>query len=277
MSYKTILVHIDHGANAEERMRHAARLALAFGAHLIGSAFADGRRRHHGDGVGVSVVQRPAPLDAATLARHNANALARFEAIAASEGVSSVERRLMDDDTAAGMALQARYADLVVVGQTDPNEPASAELIGGLPEQVVLDGGRPVLIIPHGPRIALIGSKVLLAWDGSLEATRTVFNALPLLRRATMVTVTVFTRPGAGRDPGADLGLYLARHGVSCEVRVDATPLRSGESLLEFAKYLKADLLVMGGYGHARFREIMLGGVTETVLGDMNLPVLMSH
>lgn len=88
MSYKTILVHIDHGANAEERMRHAARLALAFGAHLVGCAFADGRRRHHGDGVGVSVVQRPAPPDAATLARHNANALARFEAIAASEGLS---------------------------------------------------------------------------------------------------------------------------------------------------------------------------------------------
>jgi nucleotide-binding universal stress UspA family protein len=276
MSYKTIVVHVDSSSHADARMHHAARLAATFDAHLVGSAFS-GLSRYAGSEVSIDLAIM-APQEYALIGQRNEAALARFEAIAAGEGVNSVERRLMEDDPAGGLALQARYADLVVVSQTDLDEPASIHLIGGLPEQVVLDGGRPVLILPYAGQFARIGSKVLVAWDGSLEATHAVYNALPLLRSAALVSVVEFNRGVArGREPGADLALYLARQGVRCAVRCAVEPIRDGESLLSQAADLQADLIVMGGYGHSRFREIMLGGVTETVLASMTVPVLMSH
>lgn len=276
MSYKTIIVHVDHSRHAEARIRHAARLAVGAGAHLIGSAFS-GVSRYADAEVGAELALT-APFDFAALRQRNEAALAQFDAIAAAEGVLSYERRFTDDDPAGGLALQARYADLVVVSQTDLDEPASAHLIGPLPAQVVLAGGRPVLVIPYAGQFARIGSKVLLAWDGSLEATHAVFNAIPLLRAATMVSIVEFNPGGAaGRQPGADLALYLTRHDVRCEVRAAPVPIRAGEELLSLAADLQADLIVMGGYGNSRFREIMLGGVTETILSSMTAPVLMSH
>lgn len=276
MTYKTIVVHVDNSSHAPARMRHAARLAAGFGAHLIGSAFS-GVSRYAGAEVGIELAMM-APLQMTAIREQNEQALARFDAIAAAEGVASAERRLLDDDPAGGLALQARYADLVVLSQTDPDEPASAHLIGGMPEQVVLDGGRPVLIIPYAGEFASIGRRAMVAWDGSLEATRAVYHALPLLRGASQVTVAVF-KPAdwAGREPGADLALYLARQGVKCEVRKEPAPISAGEDLLSLAADLQAELIVMGCYGHSRFREIMLGGVSETVLSSMTAPVLMSH
>lgn len=276
MSYKTIVVHVDASLHAEQRMRHAARLAAAFGAHLVGSAFS-GISRYAGRDVGIELAM-VAPHDMAALAQKNQAAVARFEAIAAAEGVTSVEHRVLEDDPAGGLALQARYADLVVLSQTDPADPASSHLVGGLPEQVVLDGGRPVLIIPYAGEFPRIGGKVMVAWDGGLEATRAVYHALPLLRGAALVSVMVFNpAEAAGREPGADLALYLARHGVRCAVRGTPLPIRAGEDLLSQAADLQADLIVMGAYGHSRFREIMLGGVSQTILSSMTAPVLMAH
>lgn len=276
MSYKTIVVHVDSSRHAEARLRHAARLAALFDSHLVGSAFS-GISRYAGPAA-VRDLAMLAPHEVDAIRQRNEAALTQFEAIAASEGVASVERRLMDDDPAGGLALQARYADLLVVSQTDLDEPASAQLVGGLPEQVVLDGGRPVLILPYAGTFPHIGGMVLIAWDGGLEATRAVYNALPLLRSAALVTILVFNRAAAaGHEPGADLALYLARHGVRCAVAASSTPIRAGEQLLSEAADLQADLIVMGAYGHSRFREIMLGGVTETMLASMTAPILMSH
>lgn len=278
MSYKTIVVHVDQSTHAPARIHQAARLANTYGAHLIGSAFT-GISRYAAADVGMGLATM-APLDFDDLRHHTEQALARFDAIAAAEGVDSVEHRLLDDDAVGGLALQARYADLLVVSQTDPEEPASPRLIGGLPEQLVLDGGRPVLIVPYfyTAQHAAVGRKVLVAWDGSMEATHAVYNALPMLRRAALVSVAVLDRAAAaGRDPGTDLALYLARHGVSCEVRSETAPIAVGEELLSVAADLQTDLIVMGAYGHSRFREIMLGGVTETILGSMTAAVLMSH
>lgn len=276
MNYKTIVVHVDSSSHAEARMRHAARLAVAFDAHLVGSAFS-GVSRYAASEVSVDLAML-APRDMAAIARDNEAALARFDAIAAAEGVASVERRMQDDDPAGGLALQARYADLVVVSQTDLDEPASSHLIGGLPEQVVLDGARPVLIVPTAGQFPHVGSRALVAWNGGMEATRAVFNALPLLRVAALVTVVEFHRGAVGgRQPGADLALYLARHGVRCDVQSEPAPIRDGEALLSLTADLQADLIVMGCYGRSRFREVMLGGVTETILASMTAPVLMSH
>lgn len=118
----------------------------------------------------------------------------------------------------------------------------------------------------------------MVAWNASSEAARAVAAALPLLKRAARVSIAVFN-PGDehGEQPGADVALYLARHGVVCEVvssRVDMDP---ANALLSLLADQQADLLVMGGYGHARFRELILGGVTKTMLRCMTAPVLMMH
>ena len=276
MSYKTIIVHVDHSRHAEQRIRQAARLAVAAGAHLIGSAFT-GISRYATLAIDVDLAYALGPeMDA--ISRRNEAALAQFDALAAAEGVLTYERRLSDDDPAGGLALQARYADLLVVSQTDLEEPASSRLIGALPEQVVLDGARPVLIVPYAGAVERIGSHALVAWDGSVEASRAITGALPLLRSARRATLVEFhPAEAAGRQPGADMALYLARHGVHCEVRCEAAPLRDGELLLSLAGDVQADLIVMGAYGHTRLREIMLGGVSETMFASMTVPVLMAH
>jgi nucleotide-binding universal stress UspA family protein len=276
MSYKTILVHVDHSPHCEARVRAAAAIAKEHQAHLTGAAMSGLARvvyEHSGDDLGLALLA--AQME--TLRERAAGALARFEAIARSMGVASIEARMVEDDPEGGLALQARYADLVVVSQPDP-EDACSRLAPGLPAYVMLSGGRPVLVVPHSGAVARIGSKVLLAWDASLEAAHAVAGALPLLQKAGAVSVAVFNPgPAHGALPGADIALYLARHGVTVEVSVHHSDIEVGEALLSLAADVQADLIVMGGYGHTRLREMMLGGVTKTMLRSMTAPVLMAH
>jgi nucleotide-binding universal stress UspA family protein len=275
MSYKTILVHVDHSPHAQARIALAARIAGDQGAHLIGAAMTGiSRFVYHGATVDLARTVLDAQLDA--LIRKANDALARFDAIAATVDGLSFERRLVEDDAAAGLALQARYADLVVLSQFDPDDPA-ARLDPDLPAYVMLNSACPVLMVPYVGPPATVGTHALVAWDESLQASRAVANAVPLLQRAHKVSLAVFN---AGDQPllaGADIALYLARHGVNVEVLREQTPLDVGTALLSLAADLGADLLVMGGYGHARFREVLLGGVTQTLLATMTIPVLMSH
>lgn len=280
MSYKTILVHLDQSKHNAERSRVAADLAQQHQAHLVGAA-PTGLSRF-------AYPHNPAAAPAApALAGHLAflrqraeTALAGFDALAAQRGIASCERRLVDDETEAGLVLQARYSDLLVLSQTDPDE-ASPNLIAALPAYAVLHCARPVLILPYAGRFERVGEQALVAWDGSMEASRAITGALPLLRRASKVTLAVFNPSAAysvhGEQPGADLALYLARHGVAVEVAQQATELDIGNALLSLAADLGSDLLVMGAYGHSRLREVVLGGATRTVLASMTLPVLMAH
>lgn len=276
MSYKTILVHVDHSRHADSRIRAAASLAAIEDAHLVGAAMSGVSRYIYQDsGMDLARTVLATHMDA-LYERANAS-LDGFDRIAAGMNVHSYERRLVDDEADGGLALQARYADLVVVSQTDPEDPCS-RMAPGMPEYVMLTSARPVLVLPYAGVFENIGSKVLVAWDAGSEATRAVTNAIPMLRRAGKVTVAVFNPGDAhGPQPGSDIALYLARHGVKVEVSVQHTSIDIGEALLSLAADVDADLIVMGGYGHTRFREMMLGGVTETVLKSMTAPVLMSH
>lgn len=276
MSYKTILVHVDHSLHAGQRIEAAARLAIAENAHLVGAAMTGISRFVYGDGgaeLAASVIA--GQLDA--LFERAEAALDRFDQIAASEGVLSFERRLVNDDPAGGLALQARYADLVVLSQTDREDPAS-RVISDVPEYVMMNGGRPVLIVPYAGTFAALTGNALVAWDESIEATRAIGNALPLLERMRKVTLVVFNpEQPEGRDPGADMALFLTRHGIDCEVACQRTAIGVGDSLLSMAADLSSELIVMGGYGHTRLREMLLGGATATLLQSMTAPVLMSH
>jgi len=207
-------------------------------------------------------------------------ALKNFEDIARQAGVTSVESRLIDDDPASGMAIQTRYADLAVVGQFDPDEPVPG-LMSDFPASVFMQGVRPVLIVPYTAQPVQPLSRVMIAWDASMTATRAVTGALPLLQAASAVDVVVFNASPRtdthGELPASDLAMYLARHGVAVNVISRRTDIDIGNSLLSLCADQGSDLLVMGGYGHTRFREILLGGATRTVLESMTLPVLMAH
>jgi nucleotide-binding universal stress UspA family protein len=124
-----------------------------------------------------------------------------------------------------------------------------------------------------------LDGKALVAWDSSLEAARAIGNALPLLRQASSVTVAQFNAGDAAAlaAESLDLTAWMGRHGIKAQVAQQRTGIDEGDALLSLAANLQAGLLVMGGYGHTRFRELLLGGVTKTVLASMTAPVLMAH
>lgn len=277
MSYKTILVHVDESEHACERIKLASAVAMAENAHLIGTA-TTGASRYIQRTKMLAEIDPNFMIHLEFLRKRANRGLEEFEATAQKLGLPSFEKRLVDDEAGGGVCLQARYCDLIVIGQIDPNEP-SPVVMPDFPQYVVLNSGRPVLITPHTGQFDMIGSRVLIAWDESMAATRTITNALPLLKRAQIVEVVIFNpeaQPHAGM-PGSDVAVYLTRHGVKVDVLLRNTDKDIGSALLALAGDLNSDLLVMGGYGHSRFREILLGGVTRTVLESMTIPVLMSH
>lgn len=195
-------------------------------------------------------------------------------------GVLSYEGRVVDGEAGYGISMQARYSDLVVIGQTDLNEEAPI-VQPDFPEFVIINTGRPVLIVPRSYEKETVGSRVLIAWNATREVRRAVTDAIPLLRLADVVEVVMFnvnTEPDM-RDEGSvtDLAVYLARHGVNVHILKPQQAKNIGQALLETGADRGSDLLVLGGYGHTRFRQFLLGGVTRTILNESPLPVLMSH
>jgi nucleotide-binding universal stress UspA family protein len=205
-------------------------------------------------------------------------ALARFEEIATRIGVPHEQRR-HDLDEYSGLCLQARYADLLVLGQADPEDHEEGGLLLDLPEQVLMHGGRPVLLVPRSGSFTPPARHALVAWNGSREAARAVSAALPLLQQVGQVTLAVLgaSQGDHGEEPGADIALYLARHDIKVDVLVQPRPADAGKAILALASELGADLLVMGAYGHSRWREMVLGGATRGVLAQATLPVLLMH
>ena len=276
MSYKTILVHINPGKRCSVRVDVAIRLAQQHDAHLVAlHAIAPF------EPPGYVVAERgPAIIEAqkAVAAKELARSEGEFNQRVSAAGFSNVEFRSAVDDLVDAMTLHARYADLVVIGQTDASE--NSHVPADFPARLVLAAGRPVLILPSAGSFPSVGKRILVAWNPSREATRAVTDAIPLLQLADKVHVmAVNPRRGEhGRVPGADIGLYLARHGVRVEVKTDnGAEIDVGNELLSRAADLDADLIVMGGYGHTRLREWVLGGATRTILKSMTAPVLMSH
>lgn len=277
MSYKTILVHADLSAHAPARVSLAAAIARAEDAHLVGAAMTGVSRFVYTD-TSVDLEHSVVAGYVDSLHEHARQALERFESIAREAGVRSFEPRLVGDDPEGGLVLLSRFADLVVLSQTDPGHPV-AGVVRDLPEFVMLNVARPVLMVPYAGHHARLDAKALVAWDSSLEAARAIGSALPLLRQASGVMVAQFNAGDAATlaADSADLAAWLGRHGITAQVVQPRTAIDEGDALLSLAANLQAGLVVMGGYGHTRFRELLLGGVTKTVLASMTVPVLMSH
>jgi nucleotide-binding universal stress UspA family protein len=272
MTYKTLLVHIDEGARCAERLELGLALAGRFGAHLVAlCAFERPRIPSYAlaeAGEAVLEIER----------RRRAEAMQRVEAAfraAERRAGGKAEWRVSMDDPASALCLSARYADLVIAAQPEPDDVAGRSLAG----ELALGCGRPVLFVPYAGRFADAGKRVLVAWNASREAARAVSDALPILARADAVEVVAF-EPGGdhGEVPGGDIALYLARHGVRANAARDVAPgVDIGSRILSRAADAGADLIVMGAYGHSRLRELALGGATRTLLEAMTVPVLMAH
>jgi nucleotide-binding universal stress UspA family protein len=178
------------------------------------------------------------------------------------------------------LSLHARHADLTIM--TGPASAADDAVIRELFGDLLLESGRPLLVIPSGHQARLPATHVVVAWQPTREATRALHDALPFLLLASSVDVVtvdpVVSESGHGQDPGVDIGTHLARHGL--EVNVVAIPHRGEgitQALLRHATESGAQLLVAGGYGHTRLRAWMLGGTTRELLQAAHIPVLYSH
>lgn len=277
MTLKDILVHVDDTKASGSRLETAIALAKEHGAHLIG--------------VYVMVMpelpayvaaQMPADIietQMRALKEAAGAAEKAFTAAVNGAGLMSSEFRSGEGDPVDVLGLHARYCDLAVVGQHDPDGGSYFDM----PDRLILSLGWPVLIVPYAGSYPKLGRKVMVAWDGSRMATRAVNDALPLLEKADSVAVMAANpgdaEAGHGAVPSADICAHLARHGVKAEaqhVQTDGS-VSVADMLLSRAADGGIDLFVMGAYGHARWREIVLGGVTKHMLEHMTMPVLMSH
>jgi nucleotide-binding universal stress UspA family protein len=280
MAYRDLLLHLDDSKGCAKRVEAAVQLAARHGAHLTGFWPIVEIPL-----LGYIKEQIPAEIQANIAAEAKARAdagLTAFGKAAERAGVAHETRidHALDTTTASVVSMHARYADLVVLGQADPEDPPHVSR--HLHEQVVLSSGRPVLLIPYIGAPATIGQRIVIAWDASREAARAVSDAMPMLNQAASVFVMSInpkTTPlGHGELPGTDIGAHLARHNLKVEVElVTAGELSVADALLSHIADRGADLLVMGGYAHSRVRELVLGGVTRTILESMPVPVLMAH
>jgi len=275
--FKDLLVVTDNSAKNQKRIDYALQLARRFDAHLTGLYLVSVYTPP--PAVGVYMTQEMEAQIVAGELEHAEEAHRRFRELVGAEDIA------FDIRTDSGphhehahmLSLHGRYADLTIIGQSDPDNGD-----GNLdPGDVVLAAGAPVMIVPHIGSPATCGERVLIAWNASRESARAVRDAMPLLEKAKSVDVACFQphqTSGHGELPGADIALHLSRHGIEVDVQIlDGDGIDVGNALLSHIADRGNDLLVMVGYGHSRLREAVFGGATRTVLQSMTVPVLMAH
>ena len=168
----------------------------------------------------------------------------------------------------------------MVASQSSPESGSGVE--SDFAGRIAIESGRPVLLVPHYGHFAHCGRRALIGWNGTREAARAAFDAVPILKHADVVYVSRIdaeeSEEEGGAYPGAELAKALARHGIKTTAeRLARSEVDAGEALLSHASDVGADLIVMGAYGHGRLREFILGGATRTILQSMTVPVLMSQ
>lgn len=280
--YKTLLTVVTDAAQAEATLTAASRLALAHDAHLDILALGVDRSQ-----LGYSYLGTGAVVLQATLDRTEDEARAIETACKAALIEQSPTLRWSLEAVVAQLggltelvAQRARFADLVVLPR--PYAKGQGTEAEAIIEAAMFDGRAPVVVVPgDGAAKADRPRRIVLAWNQSAEAMTATRRALPLLKQADAVVITVVDPPVFGperSDPGGLLCQMLVRHGVKAEVSVLAKALpRVSDVLARQVRDLDADLLVMGAYGHSRFREAILGGATRDMLEQAEVPVFLAH
>ncbi len=281
MAYKSLLTVAASPQGLLSVVSAAAQIAARMDAHLDALALGVDRTQ-----IGYSYVGSGAVIIAAAMERAEEDARATEKAMNDAIAAQSPGLRVAVDSAVTQLgaltdvvAARARYADLVVLplpyGSTRGVEDEA------LTEAALFEGMAPVLVVPEKGMPATDPQRVVVAWNQSREALVAVRRAMPFLRRAESVQIVVVDPPPYGperSDPGGLLCQTLVRHGVRAEVTVLAKALpRVSEVLARHVRDANADLLVMGAYGHSRFREAILGGATRDMLEHAEVPVLLAH
>ncbi len=274
---KDIAAYLKPGDGRDAAAEYAISVAEAFEAHIAGVAFAYEPVIPASVMGGISVdlieLQRSENEQAAKAA------LEKFNRLTDREGLSS-ETRLLNASMAGGADLFGRIArrfDLSIVGQAEPDTVTPSDLVI---EAALFESGRPVVVVPYIQKEGLKLDHAMACWDGSKAAARAIADAMPFLERAKKVELVVVTGEAGKSDelPGVDFAQHLARHNVNVDVkRIARGSVDVRDVILSYAADSGTDFIVMGGYGHSRLREFILGGVTRGILSSMTVPVLMSH
>ena len=279
MSIKDLLVHVDTSSHVEARIDTAIKLAQSQGAHLTGlfvvspPEVPDFIQAHLSDSI---LEQQYKALE-----DQAAEAQAKFSKACAEVDIEC-DWRIAHGSLVEHLTRVTRYFDMSLLGQRDTHEelqPGSHEI----PDRVVLSSGRPAMIVPYEGNPGTVGKNIVICWDASRLATRSVSDTLPLLISADKVTVLVVnthekTNPHGGEVTGANISAHLKRHGVNVEAKiVSAGERHIGETVIAQIDELGADSVVMGAWGHQRWREMVLGGLTRYMMKHMTVPVIMSH
>jgi cytochrome c2/nucleotide-binding universal stress UspA family protein len=259
----------------------AAEFAISIGetfdAHVLGVAFAyEPIVPYSASGAVPSEFIEAQRADSDRNAR---SAIERFEQATKRAGISYESLVLNASVSGASDQLGriARRFDAVVLAQPTHDKPMPDEVID---EGVLFESGRPVIFVPFIQKGGIALDRVMVCWDGGRTATRAIADSLPFLQKAKQVEVVVIGNkpPKSDEVPGADIGQHLARHGLKVDVkRITISDIDVPSTILSHAADSSADLIVMGGYGHSRLREFVLGGATRGLLEAMTVPVLMSH
>jgi nucleotide-binding universal stress UspA family protein len=275
---KDLVVHLSARAGGTDVAgTYAMSVADAFRAHAFAIAFA------YEPILPPSIMGGlpPEVIDSQRAEGENAanTLIAKFEESARRAGLSAQSRAIPASLAGAAdlFGQIARRFDLSVVSQSEPDTIAPQELII---EAALFESGRPVLVVPYIQKEGLKLDRVLVCWDASRNAARAIADAMPFLQRSKAIDVIVVAteRPKSDELPGADIAHHLARHGLQVDLKRIVTGGGDvASTILSYAADSGADFIVMGGYGHSRLREFILGGATRGILSAMTVPTLMSH
>lgn len=275
---KDITLKLETDPARDRSLNYAISVAQACDAHVTGMAFCDP----------IGFPQYPIPSMPASVisnitaekAREAQAAITRFEEAAKSHKISFDHEVVMHrlPRSAEAFAVKARRSDLSIVQQTENRDDDNEAMI----ETVLFDSGRPVLIVPYIQKDPFRLDHVVCCWDGSSTAARAVNDARPLLKRAKKVEILIVANEKT-EDPrhqasGEGIVNHLARHEINASLKtLQAPDVDAANSILSYIAEQGADIVVIGGYGHSRLREFVLGGVTRTILASMTAPVFMAH
>ena len=274
---KDIVVNLSMTEAASPTTDYAVSVAGALEAHLTGIAFVfDPIVPVSGTGYVPAEVIETQQADNEAAAK---TAIDRFAEATRRAGLSAEPLTITASLAGAGQQFSriARRFDLAIVGQAEPKTSSVEDIIA---ETTLIDSGRPMILVPYIQKAPLKLDNVMVCWDGSHQAARAIGDAMPLLAKAGRVEVVIVSDEHGKQDEieGADMGQHLARHGLKVEVhRVGGGGIDVADALLSRVADSGADFMVMGGYGHSRLREYVLGGVTHSILRALTVPALLAH